>query len=145
MPAIDRDTFHETTLLEAPSNLALSTSGMGPPQHLWAACCSVSLLTKVFLKPSVNLPSFSSKTLPLFLSLQALISVFLIIPFHVRKNCSEVSLQSLLFSRLNIFFLCIVRYIITRTFPRDFESNVVLILLLIRFLNSTWIYFLIAC
>ena len=74
-PAMGRDTFHQTRLLQAPSNLALNTAREGAPTaslgNLFQGLTALIVKT-FFLISNVNLPSFSLKSLPLVLSLRAL-------------------------------------------------------------------------
>ena len=81
--------------------------GRGQPQLRWDNLfqCLTSLIVKnFFLISSLNLPSFTLKTLPLVLSLQALVKspspAFLQAPLRYWKAALR-SLHSLLFSRLN--------------------------------------------
>jgi len=75
-PAMDRDTFHQTRLLKAPSNLVLNISRQG------AATASLGNLgqglntlrvKKFFRISNLNLPYFSLKLLLFVLSLHALV------------------------------------------------------------------------
>jgi len=54
-PAMSRDTFYQTRLLKAPSNLALNTSRafLG---NLFQ-CCTTLMVKNFFLIPNLNLPS----------------------------------------------------------------------------------------
>jgi len=68
--------YTRTRLLKATSNLALNTAREGAPTaSLGNLCqCLTTLIVKnFFLMASTNLPSFSSKPLPLGLSLQTLV------------------------------------------------------------------------
>jgi len=68
-----RDIFHKRRLLQAPSNLTLNTSSDGAsvtyPGNLFQGLTPL-MVKNVFLRCSLNLPSFSLKLLPLALSLQ---------------------------------------------------------------------------
>jgi len=71
-----RDTFHQTRLLKAPSNLALNADREGAvTASLENLCqCLITLRAKnFFLVSNLNLPSFSLKPSPLVLSLHALV------------------------------------------------------------------------
>jgi len=73
---MDRDTFHQTRLLRAPSNLALNTAREGAATaSLGNLCQCLNTLTvkNFFLVSNLNLPSVSLKPLPLVLSLHALV------------------------------------------------------------------------
>ena len=73
-PAVGRDTFHQIRLLKAWSNLALNTSSEGASTASLGNLCFTTLKVKnLFLISNLNLPSFSLKTLPLVLSLHALV------------------------------------------------------------------------
>jgi len=71
-----RDTFHQTRLLQAPSNLALNTAREGaataPLGNLGQGLTTLRV-KNFFLISNLNLPSFSFKLLPLVLSLHALV------------------------------------------------------------------------
>jgi len=74
-PAIGRDTFHQTRLLRAPSNLASNTAREGAvTASLGSLGQGLTTLTvkNFFLILNLNLPSFSLKPLPLVLSLHVL-------------------------------------------------------------------------
>jgi len=75
-PALGRDPFHQTRLLQAPSDLALNTAREG------TATASLGYLVQgfatlvvknFFLRSNLDLLSFSLKPLPLVLSLHALV------------------------------------------------------------------------
>ena len=102
-----RDTFHQTRLLKAPSNLALNTSREGASTTSLGNlfhCLTTLIVKNFFLLSKLNLPSFTFKSLPLVLSLPALvkksISSFLASPLQVLKAAIR-SAQNLLFSKLN--------------------------------------------
>jgi len=94
-----RDTFHQTRLLKAPSNLALNPAKEG------AATASLGNLGQglttlrvknFFLISHLNLPSFSLKPLSPVLSLHGLVKVPLQLscrPLQVLEGCSKVSPQ----------------------------------------------------
>jgi len=67
-PAMSRDIFHQTRVLRAPSNLALSTAREGAATvSLGNLCqCFTTLMGKnFFLISHLNLPSFSLEPFPL--------------------------------------------------------------------------------
>jgi len=104
---MDRDTFHQTRLLKAPSNLALNTARKrAATASLGNMCQGLNTLTvkNFFLISNLNLPSCSLQPLPLVLSLHALVKSpspsFLQPRFRYWKAALR-SPQSLLFSRLN--------------------------------------------
>ncbi|KAK4831204.1 hypothetical protein QYF61_016041 [Mycteria americana] len=85
-PAMSRDIFNYIRLLRAPSNLALnvsrdgaSTTSLGNLFH----CFTTPTVKNFFLLSSLNLPSFTLKTLPLVLLQQALLKIL--------KGCNKVS------------------------------------------------------
>jgi len=71
-----RDTFHQTRLLRAPSNLALNTAREGaataPLGNLFQ-CLTTLMVKNFFLISNLNLPSFHLKLFPLVLSLHTLV------------------------------------------------------------------------
>ena len=71
-----RETFHQTMLLKAPSNLGLNTTREGAATtslgNLGQGLTALTVKT-FFLTSNLNLPSLSLKPLPLVLSLQALV------------------------------------------------------------------------
>jgi len=76
LPAMGRDTFHQTRLLRAPPNVALNTAREGAATaSLGKLCqCLTTLIVKnFFLTSSLNLPSLSSKPSSLVLSLHTLV------------------------------------------------------------------------
>jgi len=97
LPAMGRDTFHQTRLLTAPSNLAWNTAREGAATASLGNLfrCLITLRVKnFFLKSSVNLLSFSLKETPLVLSLQAVVkSLCLISHSEVLKGHRKVSPQ----------------------------------------------------
>jgi len=75
-PAISRDIFNWIGLLRAPSNMAWDVSRDGAsPTSLHNLCQGFTTLSvkNFFLISSLNLPSFSFRSSPLVLSLQALL------------------------------------------------------------------------
>jgi len=71
-----RDPFHQPRVLQAPSNLALSTAREGAATaSLGNLGQGLSTLTvkNFFLISNLNLPTYSLKPLPLALSLHALV------------------------------------------------------------------------
>jgi len=73
---MSRDIFHQTTVLRAPSNLALNTAREGAATaSLGNLCqCLTTLMMKnFFLISHLNLPSFSLQPFPLVLSLHTLV------------------------------------------------------------------------
>jgi len=91
-----RDPFHQPRVLQAPSNLALSTAREG------AATASLGNLGQglttlrvknFFLISDLNLPSFSLQPSPLVLSLQTLVQAPLQLsqPLQALAGCSQVS------------------------------------------------------
>jgi len=92
-----RDTFHQTWVLEAPSNPALNTSKEGTStaslgnlfQHL-----TNFKVKNFFITVNIKLPSFRLKPLLLVLSLHGLVNVPLQLscrPLQVLAGCSKVS------------------------------------------------------
>jgi len=84
---LGRDTFHQTRLLKAPSNMTLNTSREGAATSLGNLCqCLTMLIVKnLFPISKLKLYSFSLKLLPFVLFLQALVKslfpTFLQAPF----------------------------------------------------------------
>ncbi|KAK4815434.1 hypothetical protein QYF61_002649, partial [Mycteria americana] len=85
-------------LLKALSNLTLNTSRGGASTTSLddlLQCFTTLIVKHFFLLSNLNLSSFSSKPLPLVLSLEALVKslspVFLISPLYVLKGCSKIS------------------------------------------------------
>lgn len=75
---MDRDTFHETRLLQAWSNLALNTSKDGESTtSLGNLFLSLTVLTgkDFFLISNLNLSCLSLKQFPFFVSLQVPVKV----------------------------------------------------------------------
>jgi len=75
-PAMGRDTFPQTRLLKAPSNLALNRAREGAATaSLGNLCQGLTTLTvkNFFLISNLNLPSFHLKPLPFVLSLHHLL------------------------------------------------------------------------
>ena len=75
-PAMGRDTFHQTRLLNAPSNLALNTSTEGASTTslgnlFW--CLTALMVKNFFFMANLNLLCFSLKALPLVPSPHALV------------------------------------------------------------------------
>jgi len=71
-----RDTFHQTRLLKAPSNLGFNTSREGADTASLGNLCqcfTTFIVKNFFLRSDLNLPSFSLKPLLLVLSLHALV------------------------------------------------------------------------
>jgi len=98
---MDRDTFHQTRLLKAPSSLALNTSRDGAATTSLGYLCQHLTTLRVknfFFLSKLNLLSLSLNPLPLVLSLQALIkgpsSAFLKTLFRYWKGCYKVSPES---------------------------------------------------
>jgi len=75
-PAMGRDSFHQTRLLRAPSNLALNTAREGAATASLGNLCQglTTLMVKNFFPISkLNLPSFGLEPFPLVLSLHTLV------------------------------------------------------------------------
>ena len=75
-PTLGRDTFHQTRLLKAPSNLALNTSMEGAATTYLGnlfQCLTILIVKNFFLISNLNLPSVSLKPLSLVLSLHAFV------------------------------------------------------------------------
>ena len=75
LPAIGRDTSHQTRLLTAPSSLALNTSWEETSTTLLGnlfQCLTTLTVKNFFLISSLNLPASSLKPFPLILLLPAL-------------------------------------------------------------------------
>ena len=107
LPSRGRDIFHQTRLLKATSNLALSTPREGASTTSLGQLfqCLTALIGKnFFLISNLNLHSFSSKPLPLALSRHALVKspspAFSHVTFKYWKT-SITSPCSLPFSRVN--------------------------------------------
>jgi len=71
-----RNAFHQTSLLKAPSNVALNTSGVGASTaslgNLFHYLTSL-IIKNFFIISNIGLPSFILKPLPLVLPLHALV------------------------------------------------------------------------
>jgi len=104
---VGRDTFHQTRLLKAPSNLALNTSREGAATaSLVNLCQGLTTLTvrNFFLIANLNLPSSSLKPLSLVLSQQALLKVYSLLSYKLPLSIKRASVRcpwSFPFSRLN--------------------------------------------
>ena len=73
---MSREPFHQTRLLNAPSNLALNTAREGAATASLGnlgQCFTTLMVKNFFLISNLNLPSFSSKPSPLVLSLHPLV------------------------------------------------------------------------
>jgi len=73
---MSRDIFHQTRLLRAPSNLALSTAREGAATASLGSlgqCLTTLMVKNFFLISNLNLPSFSLEPFPLVLSLHTLV------------------------------------------------------------------------
>ena len=96
---MSRDIFHQTRLLRAPSNPALSTAREGAATASLGNLgrgLSTLMVKNFFLISNVNLPSFSLELFPLALSLHTLMKSpspsFLQVPSGT-GSCSKVSLE----------------------------------------------------
>jgi len=73
---MDKDTYHQTRLLKAPSNLALNTARDGEATaflNSLCQCLTTVIVKNFFLISSLNPLFFSLKPLPLVPSLHALV------------------------------------------------------------------------
>jgi len=73
---MNRDIFHQSRVLRAPSNLALNTARKGTATASLGNLgqgLTTPIVENFFLISSLTLPSYSLKTLPFVLSQQALL------------------------------------------------------------------------
>ena len=92
-----RNTFHQTMLLKALSNLALNTARETASLGHLCQCLTTLTVKSFILLANLNLPSFSLKPLPLVLLLHALVEshspAFFVAHLQVLEGCSKASPQ----------------------------------------------------